>query len=255
MNQAYPPKNAQKQEGNAIWFVLLAIALLAALTLAITHFSNTTEQTGNAELENIHASQILRIAKDWDQGVSQMQTREISVNDISFGSAGLSGYANPHCATRSCLLFASSGGGQIYSAPDTSWLDSNNSASPYYGQWIFTGKTCVQGVGDVNESATVSCGGDGDSGNEDLVALLPYVKESLCAELNILLGINNPGGMPPVNGGNIWDSSPEYLGAFADGVGIGASNADLFRKPSGCIGGAGTPPTGTYTFYHVLLPR
>lgn len=270
MNQAYPalfPLSRRErggvrggvtgQKGNAIWFILLAIALLAALTLAISHFSDTAEQTGNIELDNIQASQILRITKGWDQAVNQMQTHEISANDISFASAGgMAGYANPNCAADNCRFFQTGGGAQTYAAPDTAWLDSINSAAAFYGQWIFTGKLCVQGVGDISEAVGTNC--NTDPAASELAVLLPYVKEGLCIQLNNLLGIPNPGGKPPADTGDIWAASPQFTGTYATGTNIGVGDANLYRKPSGCIEGSGsaaTPPSGTFTFYHVLLAR
>ncbi len=254
MNQACPPRR-HAELGNALWFVLLAIALLAALTMTITHLSDTAEQSGGKEMDRIAASQIMRVAKGWEQAVGQMQTREISANDISFASSGMVGYTNPNCNSTACGFFNTAGGGQTYTAPDTAWLDSNNAAAAFYGQWIVTGKLCVQGVGNLNEAIGADCSMDGDASNEDLVLLLPYVKGSLCREINTLLGITNPGGNPPVDTGDIWASSPQFTGTFANGTNIGVNNIYLYRKPYGCLEGAGTPPAGTYTFYHVLLAR
>lgn len=247
MNQENPRFSGQS--GNAIWFLLVAIALLVALTLAITRSSDTADQNGNIELARIQASQILRYAKGLDQAISQMQMRDISVNDISFDDPGLTGYVNPNCTSDNCKLFKTRGGGQSYTAPPDAWLDGTSAA------WIFTGKLCVQGVGNQTEAIGVDCATSGDAGDEDLVMLLPHVRKSLCVELNKMAGVSNPGGNPPVATGDAWAASPEYVGTFAAGKNIGVNDTNLYRKDTGCIEGNGVPTAGTYVFYHVLVAR
>ena len=247
MNQENPRFSGQS--GNALWFLLVAIALLAALTITITRSSDSADQNANVELSRIQASQILRYAKGLEQAVNQMQTRNISANDISFADPGLTGYTNPNCTTDDCKLFKSKGGGQSYVAPSDEWLDGTSSP------WIFTGKLCVQGVGDQTEAIATDCSTNTDGSDEDLVMLLPHVRKGLCIELNKMLGVTNPSGNPPADTGDAWAASPEFVGTFADGANIGVNNAGLYRKASGCIEGAGTPASGTYVFYHVLLAR
>ena len=245
----------KSESGNVIWFLLLAIALLAALAITITRSSDIAGQNGDVEMTRVQASAILKDAKGVEQAVDRMSMQGVSVGDISFGSSGLSGYANASCADDSCYLYKVAGGGQTYAAPSEAWLDSAQSARPFYGEYLFTGKTCVQGVGNQTEDIATDCSTDGDPANEDLVLLLPYVTESLCMELNTLAGVSNPSGAPPVDTGDVWAASPQFTGVFADGASIGTGNAVLYGKRAGCVEGAGTPPAGAYVFYYVLMAR
>lgn len=242
------------ESGNVLWFILLAIALLAALTITITHFSDTTHQTGNREMARVQASQILRTAKGWQEAINQMQGREVSANDIDFDDPGLSGYANPNCTSDACKLFKPGGGGQTYAPPDTGWLDASQAARPSYGQWIFTGKLCVQGVGDVTEAIGGNCAANGSAADDELTVLLPYVTMSVCQELNTLLGLAGPGATPPMNTDNPL-AATRFTGVFADGVNIVAGNAQLYQRPAGCLQNAGGGIAQTYTFYDVLIAR
>jgi hypothetical protein len=246
-------QDIKNQSGNAIWFILLAIVLLVALTLTITHFSNTAQQTGSTDLERIQASSILRYSKTLEQTIEQMQNHDISVNSLSFDTPEITGYANAACTTDDCKLFKTAGGGQTYQPPDTAWLDQNQSAQAFYGQWIFTGKICVQGVGNYSETIGVSC--SAAASNSDLVMLLPYVSLGVCLTLNTMAGVANPSGAPPVGTSDAWAASPQFTGTFATGANIGLNDASLFRQQSGCFQGAGTPPGGTYVFYHVLVAQ
>ncbi len=245
----------KSESGNIIWFLLVAIALMAALTVVMTRSSDTAGQSGDRELLRIQASQILRTAKGWEQAIGRMSVQEVSADDVSFDTAGMTGYANPNCASDSCSLFKAAGGGQAYEAPDTAWLDAANSAAGFYGSWIVTGKLCVQGIGNQSEAIGTDCSSNNDPSDEDLVLLLPYVRKNLCIELNRQAGIGTPGAAPPADTGDTWAASPQFTGGFADGANIGVGNASLYRKSSGCIEGAGTPASGTYTFYHVLVAR
>ncbi len=245
----------KSESGNIIWFLLVAIALLAALTVVMTRSSDTAGQSGDREMLRIQASQILRDAKGWEQAIGRMSVQEISADDISFASSGLTGYTNSNCSGDSCDLFRTAGGAQSYKDPDSAWLDSAQSGESFYGSWIFTGKLCVQGVGNQTEAVGTDCSTNNDPSDEDLAALLPYVRKNLCIELNRQLGVGTAGANPPTDTGDAWAAAPEFTGGFSDGANIGVNNATLYRKPSGCIEGAGTPPSGSYVFYHVLVAR
>ena len=43
----------KNESGNALWFILIAIALLAALTVVVTRSSDTVEQSGDVERQRI----------------------------------------------------------------------------------------------------------------------------------------------------------------------------------------------------------
>lgn len=240
------------ERGNAIWFILIAIALVAALTITITRSTDTVEQSGDVERERISASNVMSYAKSLDQAVKQMSGRGVSENAISFDVRFLSGYANPSCADSSCKLFEASGGGQNYKVPPSDWLDSTQSAQPSYGEWYIPEALCVAGVG----TGDSGCGSD-STNNEDLVLVLPWIKRPLCLQINKLSGVNNPGGSPPQIAGDAFVAGYlPFTGSFSsEGGEISDAGGALSGKRGGCFEGNNIPPAGSYHYYYVLIDR
>ena len=99
-----PPFSAQS--GNALWFILLAVALLAALTFAVTRSTDTTEQANITEHDTIAANEVMRTARGIEEAVSRFRINGIPENNISFyDSNALPAYSNGNCTTQDCLVF------------------------------------------------------------------------------------------------------------------------------------------------------
>lgn len=251
-----PPARRPEESGNVIWILLVAIVLMASLTVILTRTSETTEQSGSTELANIQASDIMRYAQGLEQGVATMMMRGKSGNDINFENSFVTGYT-PHsaCNDDDCKLFHTMGGAQTYIPPKSEWLNRAKNAQPHYGTWLFTGATCVQGIGDDTEDIATDCAGNGVARDQDLLVMLPYLTKSLCMQINRLSGVSNPGGNPPVGPATLWSATPHFTGNYTDDAGIGANDTTIYRKKSGCIEQGGNPATGNYVFYYTLIGR
>lgn len=224
----------KNESGNAMWFILIAIALLAALTVAITRSSDTTEQSGDIERQRIEGSDIMRYAASIQQAVEQMRLRGLSENEISFENSFVSGYPNARCVGNGCKIFHVEGGGITYQS-----AGSNASASP----WLFTGANSVVGVGE---------NGTGETSSEDneLLVILPGVSQGLCGRINTEMGIAGiPVDTANANVGTL------YTGTFPNGRVI----ENMGGKKTGCFEGDldenDNDISGKYYFYHTLIQR
>ncbi|MBU0799676.1 MAG: hypothetical protein KKA05_01610 [Alphaproteobacteria bacterium] len=240
-------KDSPRESGNAIWFIMLAIALTAALTMTLTRSSDTGGQTGDIERARVQASEIMRYASGLEKTIDQLALRGISESAISFEVSFLSGYVNTRCADADdeCRLFGR-GGGQTYMVPRDEWLDTANDTRDLYGEWYFTGSVCVDEVG----TGTTGCATDGESNNEDLVMFLPWIKEDICRQINALLRLPVD---PPVETAGAWPAAnTRFQGSFDDGEIL-----DQTGQLSGCFAGSGAnmPPGGTFSYFHVLIDR
>ena len=235
--------------GNALWFVLLGLFLLGALTVFLSRSGSSVDQSGDVEQMRIISSEIFRSAKGIEEAVRQMQSRGVSENDISF-DGGPTGYAD--CGADACKIFKSAGGGQSYQIPRDTWLDSSESAQATYGTWFIPANVCVEGV-----PSGAGCHTDATGSSEDLVLILPWIRIDLCKQINRELNIDNPGGNPPVETGDAWTAgNVKFAGTFADGAAIDDTAALLTGKRSGCFTGkTGSLPDGGYHYFHVLIPR
>lgn len=223
-----------RESGNALWFILLAVALLAALTVTITRSSDTTEQSGDIERQRIEGSDIMRYAASIQQAVEQMRLRGLSENEISFENSFVSGYANARCGSDACKVFDVAGGGITFTS-----ASSNVSTQ----SWLFTGADSIAGAGE---------DGTGETSSEDneLLVILPGISQGLCGRINTELGI---AGIP--QDADNADVSTKYTGTFPDGRVI----ENMGGKKTGCFQGdlddGGANISGTYYFYHTLIQR
>ncbi len=213
------------ESGNAIWFVLIAVVLMAALTMTITRSSDTTEQSGNTEQLRVQASTILRYAQSIEHAIDQMTMRGISESDLCFDATGWghSDYDYADCGTDENKLFDPAGAGLSYKV-----LNGVTAME-------FSGSHAIQ---DVETTAN------------DLI-FQAEVSRTLCMELNDLLGITNAASDAQEDDAAL---ITRFTGTFTSAAGdniIGNDAAVFAGERSACRKDA----AGDYYFYHVLIAR
>lgn len=240
--------SSRSEGGSVVVWILVGIALFAALSLAVTRGMRGGGEGKVAEdMARARAVDILQYGAALRSALQSLKIESIPDTQISFETPLLAGYANAACSTESCKLFGT-GGGIGYRAPQDDWLEPRESVRPLYGQWYFPGQICVDGIG----TGDATCDADGTD-NEDLVVFLPWVRKEICIRINEKLGVDNPGGSPPVEAGNGWGAAmPKFTGTFGEGVVLNQAG-----RTAGCFAGSGvnTPPAGTYAFFQVLSAR
>lgn len=238
------------QRGNALWMILLAIALLGGLTAMFARSSSTSDDTGDYERNSIAASEILRYAKSLEIGVQNLITRGCSENDISFwndsNGDGVENSSDDYYNSRSpsdksCHVFMAQGAGLAQQNARTQWFVPSYSSSTNYGNYTFA----VAQMAGVN-STTDPLG----STDMELVVILPYISKSVCQAINVSLGI-------PMNGNDILSDGfvstiNKFTGTYPTGSGTTLANFDVARN-AGCL--KNTNATGEYTFFSAILPR
>ena len=158
------------EQGNVLFFILIAVVLLGVLTAVLSRSSSTVDQSADYEQQTVRASQIVRYAKSIEAAVQEMQLRGISERDISFANTVTTNiYTNGFCdddtdsSFPDCLIFDQEGAGLTYlPAPNLS-----NDGS----DWLFVGTNDVTGVGTTDP---------------DLIMILPIVRDSVCTAINRL---------------------------------------------------------------------
>ena len=234
--------NRLSENGNALWFILVAIVLLGALTILLSRSGSSVNQSGDVEQMRIKASNVLRYAKGIESAIEQMKLNGISENEISFQNpTTATNYTNGSCDTAAdqhfpeCKIFDVGGAGQTYLAPPPGSNDGS--------EWIFTGANNVAGAG---TSAALT-------GN-DLVMLLPNADTALCLQINRDLDVDSSGEIPV-------DADAAALGAFTGTFantltvldGNGSAPLELDGHGAGCFTDSSVGNV-TY-FYYVLLAR
>lgn len=233
MNRHDPSRRAES--GNVLYYILIAIVLLGALTLAVANGGRGSFTTLTADKQRLLATEMIDYAHVMAEGATQLKLRGIAPASLSFASDQLdAGYGAPG-TTPEAELFNPAGGAINYQSPPAEAMVTSGQ------DWVFTGSNAVQDVG-----STCS-----DSSCSDLVMIAGPLRPEICLKINELLGVPNDAGEPPAEGAisaTIFAGTFTHAGTIGDDGGI----ETLRARSAACIRIAGT--TDDY-FYQVLIGR
>lgn len=250
--------NLQKQKGNALFLILIAVALFAALAYAVTRTGQGGSGGPGKEQLRLEAANIIGYANLVEQTVNRMRLiNGCTDTTITFENSVVSGYAYAGSpADKSCNVFDPAGGGLAFQSPKLSVLDPAQSAQTRYGQYYFTASTCIDGLGPTGAGDSVT-GCHLSSVSYDIFLTLMYVRSDVCKEINNILGWN--WSTIPTDANAILRMDKPFVGAYPV-TSVRIETPITAAKPMGCIesNGAGAgfmTPLGTYHFVYAIFPR
>ena len=164
----------RSQSGNVLIYILVAVALLAALSYAIAVSGRGSIATLTAEKAGILATEIIEYGNVVFNATAQIRLRGYDADEISYENNIVAGYANANCTEDECKIYDVNGGGVQYIEPKAGWLDSAHSAQLRYGELYFHASASAVEVGTTAD---------------DLIMFIPYIKKELCVAINKKLGI------------------------------------------------------------------
>ena len=236
LNIQKKPQNRKNERGNVLFYILIAISLLATLSYAVTQSSRGGSSGVTKERANLFAGEIIAYSNAVASATAQLRLRGCTPEQISFENNITALYANGSApADNSCNIFHPSGGGLSFQNPDKK--TKVNGATGLY----IDGSMEIQNIG--TTCGTIAC--------SDLTLYIRDIREDICIALNNKLGINNPSGVPPVDDGSDFDpftgtfTYDETLGDVAGSAAIAGANAGCVRETV----------AGNYSYYRVLIAR
>lgn len=238
------------QSGNVLFYILIAVMLLAALAYAVAQGGRGSTNNVSAEKARLFATEILGYGDVVANAAGQLGLRGYSDTQISFENSIIAGYENANCTEDACRIFALDGGGVNYMKPNDEWLDTAQSGQSRYGELYIHGRSNVEDVG---------------TGDDDLILFVPYLKKEVCVAVNKLLGIVPASRDVPRETNGPFATNVKFDGVYVQvadrkvsGDGTTGEPEILFGKQAGCTessGGASNPPAGTYHFFKILVAR
>ena len=137
---APPPSIYGKQKGSALFLILIAVVLFAALTYAITQSNRGDGASAGRETTSITAAQLVNYAQTLENAVNKLLLRGCADTEISFENLFVTGYTNPNAPTnKSCHIKDMAGGGVAWQTPPPNINDgsdyffSENTHAAYIG--------------------------------------------------------------------------------------------------------------------------
>lgn len=239
------------ESGSVLFYILIAVALFAALAYAMSQNNRGGSTSKNEEFLQLQASEILQYANGLQRAIRHMRIEGLDFSELSFKNNFVAGYDNALCGKDECRIFNPNGGGMSYQEPLVDdWLDSSQSTRTFFGEWYFPGDLCVL---DVGSDSGAGCSSD-NKNNEDVVVILPWIRKDLCEQINQDLGITSTGDpIPAESSGDAWNADDRKF----DGTDDDGERLDQGGRRYGCFEGNAfdNPPAGTYHFFQVIWAR
>lgn len=234
-------QNTHPEQGNVLFYILIAVALIAALSYAVSNSTRGGMGTISTEQAKLRASEIIEYGNTMANAVSQLRLRGVDEDELCFDDAswGASDYDHSGCTDTYNKIFSPDGGGLNWANAPADAMDSGVSPDNLWH---------IYGDNEVDEIGT-TCGGAACS---DLLLIVDELSQEVCIKINDHLGITNPSGVPPTDATY---GTTRYIGVFGYTATIGdeAGGENFQGKQAACF--QKTAATSKYVFYKVLLAR
>tara|TARA_B100000780_G_scaffold279030_1_gene255066 strand:- start:1147 stop:1884 length:738 start_codon:yes stop_codon:yes gene_type:complete len=234
------------ERGNVLFLILIAVALFAALSYAVTSSSRSGGGDANDESALVRSAQITQYPSSVRTSMIRMMvSNSIDPTDMIFaGPSDFSTACDDVNVERPNCVFHPLGG-----AATLTNIPADLMVGTVAGEWVFSANYEIVDIGTSDTAAS-------DAGN-DIIAFLPGITNGLCARINEELGISGN----TTDAGTDWDltDTSEYMDDAAywatvstetDIIGDGAT-AGLAGQAFGCL----TDSAGENIYYHALLER
>jgi len=232
------------EQGNVLFLILIAVALFAALSYAVTQSTRSGGGDAGRETSLINSAQITQ----YPASIKTAITRMIISLSVDPATLEFNPPADLGSLTQATYgVFNPAGGGATYTEAPSSVM-----AAGTPGVWRFNSE---------NEIFNIGTDGAPSTSSADIIAFLPGVSQAICERIHSQLGISTT---IPTEAGVVLDTAATFT--LADNMtsantGIGAGGAiigdptltvtTLNGQPQGCF----QQPASTYIYYHVLVER
>jgi hypothetical protein len=255
----------QAESGNVLFLILIAVALFAALSYAVTSSTRSGGSSSSEERSLISSAQLTQYPAGIRTSLVRMVIDGIDAEEFYFNPP--SEFDCPSADDAICdeddderdeqrSVFHPAGGGAAYQRSQPEVM-----ANGKQGRWVFTSAWEIEDIGT----------GDGPGGERrgnDIIAMLPGVAAGVCRRINEQLGIdvdegtdNDGDGIPAGTANGVEPDLDDHtmnkenpgIMEEEDVIGEGAFDGQAY----GCfdLSDSNPPGDGPYVYYHVLIER
>lgn len=232
------PIHRRTEAGNVLFLILIAVALFAALSYAVTQ---STRSSGDASSETnlISSASITQYPSAIRTATVRMIINGITPTELLFDPPSSFGSMTTQQLARD--VFHPTGGQATFQQAPADIMASNS-----LGTWYFNAHFEVLNLG-----TTSAANADGN----EIVAFLPGIKQAICSKLNDEAGIGTtvPVATVSISANYMQEMNTAYSVPASETIlGTVASTASLAGQPFGCFRNTAG---GDYVYYHVLVER
>ena len=233
-------KNSAKnsQSGNVLFYILIAVVLLAALSFAVMQSGRGSLTAVTEEKARMLATEIIEYANIMANATAQVRLRNVRDTELCFDNVNWGGanYPNPSCSDAATKIFDLKGGGVTWANAPAMAMDTT--ASPD-NLWHIYGDNAVEEIGTTCNTAACA----------DLILVLDELREDICIQINNLIKVDNPFDAPPTDS---QIGTTRFIGTYDYAATLGDETSALRSKTGACFQNLNN---GEYTFYKVLVAR
>lgn len=236
MNTQTQNLKAQKGErGNVLFLILIAVALFAALSYAVTQSTRSGGGDASKEKSLVSSAALTQYPASIKTAIIRMTVSNgIAPEDLLFDKPPYTNLTTALLKSQG-VFYPDTGGGATYVKAPTDSVTTG-------GDWFFNGENEVLNIGtSVASSATAST-----AATADIIAFLPDVTKSICDKIHDQLGIDKV--TYETFAADITDTNQADPGIDFGGVVL---KGDLAGQPQGCF----LLSANRYAYYHVLVER
>lgn len=251
MNDKKTGNRRQGEQGNVLFLILIAVALFAALSYAVTQSTRSGGGDASDEGNLVNSAQITQYPASVRTSIVRMVIGGADVATLEFNEPDDFTNCTTINGVQSRCVFHPDGGGATHQNAPGGVM-----ASGTAGAWRFNGENEINLIG-----RTSGTEDSPTSNSADLIAFLPGVTNGICERINEELGITTVAA-DIVENGIVYDSASDMVNPNgttdtsigAGGNTIGGTDAPAFNaQPFGCFKDGST--TGQNVYYHVLIER
>jgi len=230
------------QRGNVLFLILIAVALFAALSYAVTQSSRSGGDAGR-ETNVLNSAQLAQYPNQIRTAILRQVIDGTAVTAVRFNEPADFGDLD----AQRLGVFNPEGGGAVFQdAPGDFMADGNP------GTWTYNLDNEVEEIGTTGGAGVIS---------NDLIAFLDNVTLAVCQRINVEAGIRaSTADAPPVTAAltsvtlnMVDDGTTDYtVTGNVDLDGTGGDAGVLHGQPFGCFR---NDAAGNYVYYHVLNER
>ncbi len=222
------------EKGNVLFLILIAVALFAALSYAVTQSTRSGGGDASKETNLVNAAGITQYPASVKTAITRMVVSNATDPDsLLFNPPStFSAFTTTYPATNG--VFHPTGGGATYADAPASVMQSNGA-----GTWHFNGE---------NQFTNIGTSGAMSTSNADVSAFLSGVKKAVCDSIHTKLGI--PLTYATLTGIDL-SSDMNVADPNIDAGGGTIASTELTGQPQGCF----QQPANNYVYYHVLVER
>ncbi len=225
------------ENGNVLFLILIAVALFAALSYAVTSSTRSSGGDASSETNLISSAQITQYPSSISTAIIRMIISGTDPTEVRFNRPA----EYTDLDSTEIGVFHPAGGGSTYNPAPADIMVSGNA-----GQWVFNAELEVPDIGIAG------------AGGNDIIAYLIGIKQSICKKINKEHGLGDVAPLLTADRSGDYadrmfdDGNSDYTVPTVDSPDIDDGSNSFDGQPFGCFQNFGG---GDYVYYHVVVER